>query len=96
MVEGLATGTYLITPYDTWQGEYLDAYEVTCPDGGPCTLALPDLLADMAFRIRTKVVPLEIPVKKKKSPQWRFLQNDHVTVSSRSSPGCCEHIMSRR
>jgi hypothetical protein len=53
-VMGLAAGSYTITPYDTWLGNYRDPFEVTCTDGQPCTLALPMFLADMAFRIERK------------------------------------------
>ena len=53
-VQGLAGGTYTITPYDTWQGTYLSAITVTCPDGQPCTIALPDFKADMAFKLERK------------------------------------------
>ena len=50
-VQGLAVGTYTITPYDTWQGSYLPAISITCGKGQPCTIALPDFKADMAFKI---------------------------------------------
>jgi hypothetical protein len=49
--QGLAGGAYAITPYDTWQGTYLTAVDVTCSDGKPCTIALPDFKSDMAFKI---------------------------------------------
>ena len=51
---GMAGGTYTIRPYDTWQGTYLDTFSVTCADGQPCTIALPDFKADMAFKIESK------------------------------------------
>jgi hypothetical protein len=54
MVEGLVGGTYAITPYDTWQGAYLGTFEVSCNDGTPCLLALPDFKRDMAFKIERK------------------------------------------
>jgi hypothetical protein len=50
-LRGLAGGTYTVTPYDTWQGVYLDAFQVVCVDGNPCLLSLPDFTADMAFRL---------------------------------------------
>ena len=53
-VTGLAAGIYTVTPYDTWQGSYLPAFEVTCTDGQPCTFALPDFKADMAFKLERK------------------------------------------
>jgi hypothetical protein len=53
-IRGLAGGTYAIHPYDTWKGAYLAAFEATCSDGLPCTIALPDFTADMAFRVEKK------------------------------------------
>jgi Domain of unknown function (DUF5060) len=53
-IQGLAGGNYTITPYDTWQGTFLSAITVTCADGQPCTVALPDFKADMAFKIEGK------------------------------------------
>jgi len=53
-VEGLAGGTYTIAPYDTWQGTYLEAFEVTCTAGRACTIPLPDFKSDMAFKIERK------------------------------------------
>jgi hypothetical protein len=53
-ISGLAGGTYTVHPYDTWKGQYLTAINVTCSAGSPCTIALPDFTADMAFRIERK------------------------------------------
>ena len=53
-LKGLAGGTYAITPYDTWQGTYLNESTVNCTDGQPCTVALPDFKADLAFKIEQK------------------------------------------
>jgi hypothetical protein len=53
-IRGLAGGTYTIRPYDTWQGKYLDAFEVSCSEGTACAVALPDFKADMAFRVQQK------------------------------------------
>ncbi len=53
-IRGLAAGTYTITPYDTWQGLYLDALEITCAAGQPCLITLPDFQTDMAFKIERK------------------------------------------
>jgi hypothetical protein len=53
-IRGLVGGTYTIRPYDTWQGKYLDSFEVTCSEGVPCTVPLPDFKADMAFRVERK------------------------------------------
>jgi hypothetical protein len=53
-IQGLSGGTYTITPYDTWQGTFLAATTVTCADNQPCTVALPDFIADIAFKIESK------------------------------------------
>ena len=53
-IQGLAGGTYTITPYDTWQGTYLEAFSVDCLDGQACSLPLPDFKADMAFKIERR------------------------------------------
>jgi hypothetical protein len=53
-IQGLAAGNYTITPYDTWQGTFLAANTVSCAEGQPCTIALPDFKADMAFKIEGK------------------------------------------
>jgi hypothetical protein len=50
-VQGLATGSYTIRPYDTWRGDYLDKFEVECSEGEVCNMALPDFTSDMAFKI---------------------------------------------
>ena len=50
-VRGLATGSYTIQPYDTWQGVYLDEIDVECAEGEACVIALPDFTSDMAFKI---------------------------------------------
>jgi hypothetical protein len=53
-IAGLSAGTYLISPYDTWQGVYLVPIEVTCLAGQGCFIPLPDFRADMAFKIERK------------------------------------------
>jgi hypothetical protein len=50
-VEGLAEGEYTVTPYDTWQGIYLEPFTVVCRGGPACVIALPEFTRDMAFRI---------------------------------------------
>jgi hypothetical protein len=50
-ITGLPTGTYTILPFDTWQGEYLAAVELTCEAEQSCSLTLPEFTADMAFKI---------------------------------------------
>jgi len=53
-LQGLAAGTYTVTPYDTWQGKYLTAFQVTCQDGQACAIKLPNFHADMAFKLERK------------------------------------------
>ncbi|HSL42739.1 MAG TPA: DUF5060 domain-containing protein [Anaerolineales bacterium] len=53
-VQGLSAGLYIIQPYDTWQGIYLDEFDVECNEGQPCIIALPDFTSDMAFKILRK------------------------------------------
>ncbi|MCI0395665.1 MAG: hypothetical protein L0332_24995 [Chloroflexi bacterium] len=50
-IQGMAGGSYTITPYDTWQGTYLETFEVTCIEGRTCAITLPDFVADMAFKV---------------------------------------------
>ncbi len=52
-LNGLAAGTYDVTPYDTWQGVYLESYEVVCVNAD-CTIPLPDFKSDMAFLLIRK------------------------------------------
>ncbi len=51
-VDGLAAGVYAATPYDTWQGVFLEPLSLTCSAGQPCTLTLPDFTADIAIRLQ--------------------------------------------
>jgi hypothetical protein len=53
-IRGMASGTYAILPYDTWQGVYLEAVDVNCTEGQACPIALPDFTADIAFRVERK------------------------------------------
>jgi hypothetical protein len=50
MVAGLANGRYTIIPYHTWQGAFLEPFDVDCT-GSTCTIPLPEFQADMAFKI---------------------------------------------
>ena len=52
--QGLAVGTHIVTPYDTWQGNYLDPFEVDCTAGTTCVISLPDFTSDIAFKIVRK------------------------------------------
>ncbi len=53
-IQGLADGTFTITPYHTWQGAYLEPFEVACPQAGTCLIPLPEFENDMAFKIERK------------------------------------------
>ncbi len=53
-LQGLATGTYTLLPYDTWQGQYLAGLTATCTAGQPCAVSLPAFKADLAFKIEAK------------------------------------------
>jgi hypothetical protein len=48
-IDGLPAGEYLLRPYDTWQGLFLDPIPVTVPSGQAFEVVLPDFSADMAF-----------------------------------------------
>ncbi|MFZ0545918.1 MAG: hypothetical protein WAM60_10800, partial [Candidatus Promineifilaceae bacterium] len=48
---GMEPGTYTVLPFDTWQGKYLDAINLTCEVDQPCSIPLPEFTADMAFKI---------------------------------------------
>ena len=50
-VQGLAAGSYTIQPYDTWQGVYVDEFDVECAESETCVIALPDFTSDMAVKI---------------------------------------------
>lgn len=51
-ITGLADGTYTATPYDTWQGVYLEPQELTCTTDAPCTLTLPSFQSDIAVQLQ--------------------------------------------
>jgi hypothetical protein len=53
-IQGLTAGTYSLRPYDTWQGKYLAALQITCKTGEVCKIALPNFHADMAFKLERK------------------------------------------
>jgi hypothetical protein len=52
-ISGLAAGTYIIQPYDTWQGVYLESFEVTCSEQS-CVMTLPEFKSDLALKIEKK------------------------------------------
>jgi Domain of unknown function (DUF5060) len=54
VVQGIAAGSYTIRPYNTWQGIYLDSFDVECNEGESCLIALPDFTSDMAFNFIRK------------------------------------------
>ncbi|MBE2221263.1 MAG: DUF5060 domain-containing protein [Anaerolineae bacterium] len=50
-VNGLPGGSYNIRPYNTWQGDYVDAYPITCEAQQPCVIGVPAFHADIALKI---------------------------------------------
>jgi len=52
-LQGMTSGTYTVTPYDTWQGVDLESFDVECSSAS-CTIPLPDFTSDMAFKIIRK------------------------------------------
>ncbi len=50
-IDSLAGGTWTVTPYDTWAGEWLEPFTVECPFDTPCVVALPDFHRDLAFKL---------------------------------------------
>jgi hypothetical protein len=53
-ITGLAEGNYSIQPFDTWQGIYLDEFDVNCKVNEACSITLPAFSSDMAFKIIRK------------------------------------------
>ncbi|HKJ37887.1 MAG TPA: DUF5060 domain-containing protein [Anaerolineales bacterium] len=49
-VTGLAPGVYSILPYDTWQGVYLESFDIECTSAA-CVIELPEFKSDMAFKM---------------------------------------------
>jgi hypothetical protein len=54
-IQGLGGGTFAVTPYDTWQGVWLESFIVQCTEGQMCLIPLPDFKADMAFQLDRKL-----------------------------------------
>jgi hypothetical protein len=52
-VTGLAQGSYAIQPFDSWQGTWLEPFDIQCGNSD-CVIALPDFKSDMAFKIVRK------------------------------------------
>jgi hypothetical protein len=50
-IQGLATGSYAVQPFDTWQGLFLDEIALECTQGDACAISLPEFTSDMAFKI---------------------------------------------
>ncbi|HEU4319965.1 MAG TPA: DUF5060 domain-containing protein [Acidimicrobiia bacterium] len=46
----VSAGTWKVTPYDTWTGEWFSEIVIDCP-GGPCQISLPDFHADLALHL---------------------------------------------
>jgi hypothetical protein len=51
-ITGLVDGTYTVTPFDTWKGEWLEASTVMCSSGRICRFGLPDFQSDIAVAIQ--------------------------------------------
>jgi hypothetical protein len=49
-LDPIAAGDWVITPYDTWQGIWLDEIPVSCP-GGPCSIPVPPFSRDLALKL---------------------------------------------
>lgn len=49
-IDALSTGTWTVTPYDTWTGAWLEPVVVECP-GGPCDVVLPAFHSDLALHL---------------------------------------------
>jgi hypothetical protein len=48
--DGLS-GAWLMIPYNTWLGEWMDPIEVDCSGEGPCLIPLPSFESDLALRL---------------------------------------------
>jgi hypothetical protein len=53
-IQGMPAGMYTLMPFDTWQGKYLDSFDIDCAPDSACTVPLPDFTSDMAFKIIRK------------------------------------------
>lgn len=51
---GLKAGTYIFTPYNTWNDDFLIRFEVDCQSAQPCELTLPSFTADLAVKFERK------------------------------------------
>lgn len=49
-VDSLASGTWTVTPYDTWVGEWLEPFVIECV-GGPCQISVPPFHSDVALHL---------------------------------------------
>jgi hypothetical protein len=49
-VDSLSAGLWTVTPYDTWEGEWLKPFQVQC-GAEPCSLPLPDFSSDLALHL---------------------------------------------
>jgi hypothetical protein len=48
---GGLTGSWLVIPYDTWTGSWMDPIEVECSGDLPCPIPLPVFQSDLALRL---------------------------------------------
>jgi hypothetical protein len=51
---GLAEGNYSIQPFDTWQGVFLETFDMNCKANEVCIFIVPNFTSDMAFKIIRK------------------------------------------
>lgn len=49
-LDPVTAGVWTVTPFDTWQGMWLDPITVDCP-GGICEIPVPDFTQDLAFKL---------------------------------------------
>jgi len=53
ILAGLAPGSYSVSPYDTWQGVYLEPFDVECTSE-TCIIDLPEFKSDIAVKVVSK------------------------------------------
>ena len=49
-LDAIPAGDWVIGPYDTWQGAWLESLQVECR-GGPCPIPLPEFTRDIALAL---------------------------------------------
>jgi hypothetical protein len=53
-INGIAPGTYLVHPYDTWKGVFLASYDLECLREEICAIVLPTFERDLALKLERK------------------------------------------